>query len=55
MHTGRRPSYDYDRRTPFDDMRYPRGNYTAEGPVTELLAAEDGAVTVLGPGEEIHL
>ena len=51
----RRPSYEYDRRAPFWDARHPTGNYTAEGAVTELLAAEDGAVAVFGPGEEIHL
>jgi tetratricopeptide (TPR) repeat protein len=52
---GRRPSYDYDRRTPFADVRYQRGRYTAEGPVDDLLAAEDGAVAIFGPGEELHL
>jgi Tfp pilus assembly protein PilF len=51
----RRPSYDYDRRAPLWDTRYPKGMYTAEGTVTELLAAEDGAVAVIGPGEEVHL
>ncbi|MGE5814990.1 MAG: hypothetical protein ACM36C_10925, partial [Acidobacteriota bacterium] len=51
----RRLSYEYDRRVPFWDARYPTGNYTAEGPVTELVAAEDGAVAIFGPGEEIHL
>jgi Tfp pilus assembly protein PilF len=51
----RRPSYDYDQRAPLWDTRYPKGMYTAEGPVTELLATDDGAVAVIGPGEEVHL
>src|SRR4029077_2770 len=55
MHAGRRPSYDYDRRTPLDDARYRKGHYTAQGPITDLLAAEDGAVAIFGPGEELQL
>ena len=55
LHAERRPSYDYDRRSPLWDARYPRGLYTAEGTVTELVAAEDGAVAIFGPGEELHL
>jgi Tfp pilus assembly protein PilF len=55
MHAGRRPSYDYDRRAPLWDTRYSRGRYTAEGPVTDLLSTEDGAVAIFGPGEELHL
>jgi Tfp pilus assembly protein PilF len=51
----RRPSYDYDRRAPLWDARYARGQYTAEGPATDLVAREDGAVAILGPGEELHL
>ena len=55
MHEGRRPSYDYDRRAPLWDTRYARGRYTAEGPMTELVATEDGALAIFGPGEELHL
>jgi Tfp pilus assembly protein PilF len=55
MHEGRRPSYDYDRRAPLWDTRYSRGLYTAEGPITELVATEDGALAIIGPGEELHL
>jgi hypothetical protein len=55
MHAGRRPSYDYDRRTPMWDARYLKGYYTAQGPITDLVQAEDGAVAVFGPGEELHL
>jgi len=51
----RRPSYDYNRRSPFWDVRYPRGFYTAEGAATDLLAQPDGAVAIVGPGEELHL
>jgi Flp pilus assembly protein TadD len=55
MHESRRPSYDYDRRVPLWDTRYLKGRYTATGQVTELLAAEDGALAIFGPGEELHL
>jgi len=55
MHASRRPSYDYDRRAPLWDTRYPRGRYTAQGTVTDLVAAEDDAVAIFGPGEELHL
>ena len=51
----RRPSYDYDARLPLWDARHMKGFYTAEGPVDELVAAADGAVAILGPGEEVHL
>ena len=55
MHAGRRPSYDYDRRAALWDTRYLKGRYTALGPVADLLTAEDGAVAIFGPGEELHL
>jgi hypothetical protein len=32
-----------------------KGHYTAKGPIGDLLAAEDGAVAIFGPGEELHL
>jgi hypothetical protein len=51
----RRPSYDYDRRVPLWDTRHQRGMYTAIGAVTEVLAADDGAVAIIGPGEEVQL
>lgn len=51
----RRPSYDYDSRVPLWDTRHLSGFYTAEGPVDELVSAEDGAVAILGPGEEVQL
>ncbi len=55
LHPQRRPSYDYDRRAPLWDARRQRGMYTATGAIMELLAAEDGAVAIVGPGEEAHL
>jgi len=55
VHAGRRPSYEYDRRAPVWDTRRLKGRYTAEGPIGDLLAAEDGAVAIFGPGEELHL
>ena len=51
----RRPSYDYDARAPLWDARHLRGFYTAEGPVDELVSGADGAVAIVGPGEEVHL
>jgi tetratricopeptide (TPR) repeat protein len=55
LHPQRRPSYDYDRRAPLWDARHQRGAYTATGAITELLAAADGAVAIVGPGEEAQL
>lgn len=51
----RRPHYDYQARGPFWDTKYPAGHYTRLGPVTELVAAHDDGVAVIGPGEEVHL
>jgi tetratricopeptide (TPR) repeat protein len=51
----RTPRYDYQRRLPLWDTRHQRGWYTAFGPVEPLVADEDGAVAIFGPGEEIHL
>jgi hypothetical protein len=55
MHPSRRPSYDYDRRAPFSDTRYPKGFYTERGAVTDLVVSEDQAVAIFGPGEELQL
>jgi hypothetical protein len=55
MHAWRRPSYDYDRRTPLWDTRYLKGGYTAYGSVTELVGGDDEALAIFGPGEELHL
>jgi hypothetical protein len=50
-----RPEYDYRRRAPLSDDRRPTGFYTALGAVEELVKERDGAIAILGPGEEIHL
>jgi hypothetical protein len=55
LHASRRPSYDYDERVPLADTRHARGFYTVPGSVTELVAAQDGALAVFGPGEELQL
>jgi hypothetical protein len=51
----RRPSYDDNRRAPLSDARCSRGAHTALGPVTDLVAANDGALAIIGPGEAIDL
>jgi hypothetical protein len=51
----RLPHYDDDRRLPVWDTRIPAGWYTATGPVTELVAAIDDAVAIIGPGEEVQM
>jgi len=55
LHDGRRPTYDYDRRTPLWDTRYSKGFYTAHGLMTELVAKKDGALAIIGPGDELNL
>lgn len=51
----RRPHYDYERRQPFWDTRYPAGFYTELGPATELVQDEDAAMAIIGPGDELDL
>jgi len=51
----RQPNYDYARRSPLWDARHMAGYYTAFGPVTELLAIQDDATAIFGPGEEVQL
>ena len=51
----RQPAYDYDRRTPLWDTRYPKGYYTAFGDAKPLVASTDNNLAIIGPGEEIHL
>jgi hypothetical protein len=55
MHAWRRPSYDYDHRAPLWDTRFLTGRYTAMGPVTDLVATQDGALAIFGPGEELQI
>src|SRR6185295_16795737 len=50
LHAQRRPTYDYDRRAPLWDARHQRGMYTSVGVITDLIAAADGAVAIVGPG-----
>jgi hypothetical protein len=51
----RYPDYDYDRRSPFWDVKYQRGWYTRPGAVEELVSHHDDAVALIGPGDEVHL
>jgi tetratricopeptide (TPR) repeat protein len=51
----RQPHYDYNKRTPFWDTRHQRGFYTSFGPVNELISANDNALAIFGPGEEVHM
>lgn len=50
----RRPFYDYSVRSPFWDTRYLPGFYTELGPALPLVADEDDALAIIGPGEELH-
>ena len=50
----RRPHYDYTTRKPFWDTRYLPGLYTELGPALPLVAEEDDALAIIGPGEELH-
>ncbi len=54
-HAQRRPDYDYQQRVPFWDTEYATGLYTRLGTMTELIAATDDAIAIIGPGEEIHV
>lgn len=49
------PHYDYARRSPLWDTRQLAGWYTEIGSVNELVAHDDDARAIFGPGEEIHL
>ena len=51
----RLPHYDYGNRATYDDAKVPRGFYTAWGDALELVAEVDGALAIIGSGEEIHL
>ncbi|MEN8130578.1 MAG: hypothetical protein ABFS45_10385 [Pseudomonadota bacterium] len=51
----RLPHYDYARRSPFWDTRHMKGFYTEFGPAEALVERVDGAVAIIGPGEELHL
>ena len=51
----RQPSYDLGRIAPLWDTRIQSGFYTAFGRVDELVAEDDDALAVIGPGEQVHL
>ena len=51
----RLPHYDDDARVPLDDTRHQRGWYTEFGNVDPLVAEEDHAVAIFGPGEAVVL
>ena len=49
------PYYDYETRSPYWDTKSLRGFYSALGNVHPLVAKADGALAIIGGGEEIHL
>ncbi len=51
----RLPHYDYADRPPYWDAETPRGFYTAFGDASELVNRLDGALAIIGSGEEVHL
>lgn len=51
----RTPRYDDARRAPLGDTRHPRGWYTEFGEVTPLMADQDSAVAIIGPGEAVEV
>jgi hypothetical protein len=51
----RAPHYDDGARLPLDDTRHPRGWYTEFGRIDPLVADEDSAVAIFGPGEAVVL
>ena len=49
------PRYDYAIRSPYWDTKFQRGFYTALGDATPLVTDTDGALAIIGSGEEVHL
>lgn len=49
------PHYDDGARLPLADTRHPRGWYTEFGRIDPLVADEDHAVAIFGPGEAVVL
>lgn len=47
------PHYDDGARRPLDDTRHQRGWYTAFGSIEPLVAEEDHALAIFGPGEAV--
>jgi len=48
------PDYDYNKRSPYWDTKFQRGYYTAFGDALALINATDGAMAIIGGGEELH-
>jgi tetratricopeptide (TPR) repeat protein len=51
----RAPHYDDAARLPLDDTRHQRGWYTEFGSIDPLVADQDHAVAIFGPGEAVVL
>lgn len=51
----RLPHYDYAARSTYWDAKYQEGAYTRFGDVLELVSTTDGAVGIIGSGEEVHM
>lgn len=51
----RLPHYNYGNRPPYWDAKTPRGSYTVFGEARELVNRLDGALAIIGSGEEVHL
>ncbi|HEX7157324.1 MAG TPA: FG-GAP-like repeat-containing protein [Burkholderiaceae bacterium] len=49
------PSYDLGYSAPLWDTRIQSGWYTAYGRVDELVADDDDALAIIGPGDALHL
>ena len=49
------PDYDYSKRSPYWDVKTHKGFYTSLGNALPLVEAADGALAIIGGGEEIHL
>ena len=51
----RQPAYTYSTRSPYWDTKVQQGFYTRLGDATPLVTDADGAVAIIGGGEEIDL
>ena len=54
-HFPRIPDYNFKKRSPLWDAKVQEGDYTELGDARALLAEEDGALAIFGPGEGISL
>ena len=50
-----RPYYDYNNRSAYWDSKIATGFYTKFGNVVPLVTQQDGGVSIVGAGEELHL